>query len=296
MPREIQATIAFADVCQSTRLYEVLGDQRARSAIAECIAVMSEITRRYDGRVIKTIGDEVMVAFKSADAAATALTLMQEEITDKMSVDGFPLVVRAGFHAGTVLLEDGDVFGDAVNTAARVAGRAKPGQIMTTADTVALLSPAWRASTRQVDLSTVKGKRSPIAMYDLVRVSEDATVIQTRPRAPRENDATLRLSLGSSEVRVDPSHPSATLGRGPGNDLVVADTLASRLHARIEYRRGRFVLVDLSVNGTFVLPDGDPEPRWLRRDEVALEGEGRIGLGRSPGSDAEPVIHFRSTG
>jgi len=295
MPREIQATIAFADVCQSTRLYEVLGDQRARSAIAECIAVMSEITRRYDGRVIKTIGDEVMVAFKSADAAATALTLMQEEITDKMSVDGFPLVVRAGFHAGTVLLEDGDVFGDAVNTAARVAGRAKPGQIMTTADTVALLSPAWRASTRQVDLSTVKGKRSPIAMYDLVRGSEDATVIQTRPRAPQENDATLRLSLGPSEVRVDPSNPSATLGRGPGNDLVVGDTLASRLHARIEYRRGRFVLVDLSVNGTFVLPDGDSEPTWLRRDEVALEGEGRIGLGRSPGSDAEPVIHFRAT-
>ena len=65
-----QLAVLFADVCGSTKLYEVHGDAKAREAIAKCVALMSESTARQGGTVIKTIGDEVMSTFKTADDAA----------------------------------------------------------------------------------------------------------------------------------------------------------------------------------------------------------------------------------
>lgn len=291
MAEEIEATIAFADVCQSTRLYETLGDQRAREAIARCIALMRAATERNGGRVIKTIGDEIMASFSNPEAAASALVEMQEEITDRLAVDGFPLAVRAGFHHGVVLLEEGDVFGDAVNTAARMASQAKAGQIMTTGATVDRLPPERQATTRAIDLSTVRGKRDPIAMFDLVRRREDATIMRGVPlQDPRVRN---RLVLRFQERTwvVDSGAPTITMGRGTQNDLVIEHALASRLHARVEFRRGRFVLVDQSVNGTCLHRSAAPET-WIRRDEAALEGEGVLGLGQAVTEDDAQAIHF----
>lgn len=292
MAEEIEATIAFADVCQSTRLYESLGDLRAREAIARCIGLMREASDRNGGRVIKTIGDEVMVSFPDPDAAAAALVEMQEAITDRLTVDGFPLAVRAGFHHGIVLLEEGDVFGDAVNTAARMASQAKAGQIVTTGATVDRLSPGRQASTRPIDHSTVKGKRDPIAMFDLVRRREDATILRPVPLPDPASRTRLVIRHRDRTWTVGAHHPSLSLGRGTGNDLVVEDALASRQHARIEFRRGRFILVDQSVNGTALHRQGAPDA-WIRRDEVPLEGEGFLALGRAEADEGEDAIHFR---
>ena len=100
MPKEVQLAILFADVCGSTKLYEIHGDAKAREAIAKCVALMSESTARQGGTVIKTIGDEVMSTFKTADDAAQAAAEMQEGITEGMSIDGKPLAIRIGFHFG----------------------------------------------------------------------------------------------------------------------------------------------------------------------------------------------------
>jgi predicted component of type VI protein secretion system len=73
---------------------------------------------------------------------------------------------------------------------------------------------------------------------------------------------------------------------------VVPDHQASRLHARIELRRDRFVLVDQSMNGTYLQIEGETEV-CLRRDEVTLKGTGLISLGRANASEA--AIHIRFT-
>jgi adenylate cyclase len=292
--QQIEAVIAFADVSRSTTLYEKLGDLKARTAIAQCIAIMTEATQKHRGVVIKTIGDEVMAAFRTADDAADALALMQEEITDKMSVEGFPLAIRAGFHMGMMLLENGDVFGDAVNIAARVAGQAKAGQIMTTGATVDRLSPAWREASRQVDETTVRGKRDSIALFDLVRKREEATRMISTAQFIRSLDVDrLVVRCGSVEAVVGIDQPGVTLGRADGNDIIVREECVSRLHAKIEHRRGRFVLVDQSVNGTFVSAP-DAGRTWVRRDEHILTGHGVIGLGREVGTgegDAAAVTY-----
>jgi len=67
----------------------------------------------------------------------------------------------------------------------------------------------------------------------------------------------------------------------------------SRVHARIEMRRTKFILVDQSTNGTFILPQGG-QMVHLRRDEMPLEGEGLINLGKEATPDAPMVIRYCS--
>ena len=292
MVKEVQLVIAFADVSQSTKLYERLGDEKARAAIAGCVQVMSEVTVKYGGTVIKTIGDEVMSTFPTADAAADAVANMQEEITEGMSVDGIPLAIRAGFHFGSALLENNDVFGDAVNTAARMAGQAKAGQIMTTGATVDKLSETWQASTRQIDSSTVKGKRDPIAMFEVIWQREDVTRMVTAMFGQKSDAGRMHLKVGAVEAVVDEEHAHVGMGRGDQNELVVRNSLVSRLHARVEFRRGKFMLIDQSVNGTFVRKDNGQEV-LVRRDELVLDGAGVIGLGQALNADQPDAISYR---
>jgi adenylate cyclase len=77
---ERQATVLFADVSGSTKLYEVAGDATALEAISSCLAAARRATESAGGRVVKTIGDEVMAVFPAPDAAATAAADMQGHI------------------------------------------------------------------------------------------------------------------------------------------------------------------------------------------------------------------------
>jgi hypothetical protein len=103
--------------------------------------------------------------------------------------------------------------------------------------------------------------------------------------------ARLRLRLHDRELLIDEQHPAVTLGRGDDNDLIVRGHLVSRLHARIEISRGKFVLVDQSTNGTFV-HTATGEEAFVRRDSVQLKGEGLIGLGKVPEFEAPYTVRY----
>jgi hypothetical protein len=81
------------------------------------------------------------------------------------------------------------------------------------------------------------------------------------------------------------------MGRAEENDLVVRGNLISRLHARIELSRGKFLLIDQSTNGTFVNA-ADGEESFVRRDSMQLKGEGMIGLGKVPEAESPQTIRF----
>ncbi|MEA3151683.1 MAG: adenylate cyclase, partial [Gammaproteobacteria bacterium] len=80
MGTEIEVAIVFADVVGSTKLYEQLGDLRARDMVGICIDVMRMATDQNHGTVIKTMGDEVMATFPTADDALNAAAQMQKQI------------------------------------------------------------------------------------------------------------------------------------------------------------------------------------------------------------------------
>ncbi|HMD30125.1 MAG TPA: FHA domain-containing protein, partial [Steroidobacteraceae bacterium] len=82
-----------------------------------------------------------------------------------------------------------------------------------------------------------------------------------------------------------------TIGRAEENDLVVKGNLISRLHARVEINRNKFILVDQSTNGTFVIGK-DGEEAFVRRDSMQIRGEGLIGLGKAPDSNSSQVIRY----
>ena len=234
---------------------------------------------------MKTIGDEVMTTFPDAAAAAEAACEMQEGITGQMVVEGRPLAIRVGFHFGPTLFEEADVFGDAVNLAARLANQAKSGQILTTGATAELLTGPRRKYCRQIDLTHVRGKRDQVAIHEVVWNAEGATLLQAPWATLRRPSGSLVFTAGATRLELGEGHPSLTIGRADQNDLVVRQPLVSRLHARIEYRNGRFVLTDLSANGTYVAADGEAGS-YVHRDSQDLSGSGTLGLGEaaSPGS------------
>ena len=82
-----------------------------------------------------------------------------------------------------------------------------------------------------------------------------------------------------------------TFGRDPASDFVIADKKASRQHARIERRRDKYVLVDISSNGTFVTFRGQEEFA-LRREEVILRVHGSISFGHGYADDPTEIVAF----
>jgi adenylate cyclase len=284
--------ILFADVTGSTSLYERLGDERALAVIELVLGELRKSVAIQRGRVIKTIGDEVMAVLPSADAAMQAGCDMQIRIAAIPKIEAITLSIRVGFHFGPAIEEGGDVFGDAVNTAARMTGVAKGGQIITSRATVEALSPLLRAGTRELDAITVKGKQDEIRIYEVIwQDSGDLTTLGVREPAASMSEPMLILSYRGQTMMVGADRQSVSLGREADNDLVVNDMKASRSHCRIEYRRGKFFLIDQSSNGTYVTVEGDIQV-MLKREEFLLRGKGVISLGYFKANPGPDVVSF----
>ena len=284
--------IMFADIVGSTRLYEILGDQAAQSRIAETLKVMEDITIKHSGKVVKTIGDEVMCIFKTAnDAVATAWEIhemLENDITENPSGKDANIAVRVGMHFGAAIIEDGDVFGDAVNIAARMAAQAKGKQIIVTKETIDQLPESMHDSTRFVDHAPIKGKQGVIDIYEIIWQEDDVThMVTSMGRQKKAENAKLQISYNNKNIELSKNRPTLVLGRSQNCDLPVNEKLASRQHVRIELRHGKFFIIDQSTNGTHVLISGSKEA-FLRREEMPLAGKGSISLGRSFSAEAAP--------
>jgi class 3 adenylate cyclase len=292
-PQDAHKVVAvlFADIAGSTSLYEVLGDARAKAMIDEALAAMTAVTVQQGGRVVKTIGDEVMCVFEGADRGFIAATDMQTKIDQLPVVNGAKRKIRVGFHAGSVIEENGDVFGDTVNTAARMAGLAKGMQIFTTRATVDMLSPALRAGTRDIAALSVKGKADDMTVCEVIwQEGGDLTMTADSLVLPQVQ-TTLLLRHGARELVMNAAKTGVSLGRDAASDFVIADPKASRNHARIEKRRDKFFLADQSTNGTFVSFAGEIETS-LRREEVMLRGSGFIVFGHSASESKAETVEF----
>jgi adenylate cyclase len=286
-----EAAVLFADVSGSTKLYEIAGDTVAHAAIEKCVNIMREKTVNAKGRVIKTIGDEVMSAFKTADEAADAAIEMQSAISEMPPVGTTQIGIRIGFNFGPVVERDGDVFGDAVNLAARLAAVATKGQIISARDTVMLMSPMLKAATRAITTIQVKGKAQEIQVYELIwQQSEDMTTLASQKSVYKPKNAKLRLIVQGADVILSSERPAVALGRDASADLVIKERMASRAHGKIERRLDKFILTDHSANGTFITIEGDKEI-VLRREEFTLRGHGWIAFGQTR-STATDVVEF----
>lgn len=295
---EKKLAILFADVVGSTHLYELLGDDRARETVQQCLGVMKQATEHYGGTVIKTMGDEVMSTFPSADDALNAANQMQQRITNtiRIETDDSHVSIRIGCHFGPVVAEDRDIFGAAVHTANRMTSQAKAGQILTTSTLVEQLTPQWKSLVRQIDVATPKGQSDEVAVFEVLWQPEEATNMlpSIDPAArPPTSVISLRLRFRGEELLVgENGKATITMGRADENDVVIKGNLISRVHARIDAARNRFVLVDESTNGTFIQQDAGEE-LYVRRDSTPLTGSGVISMGRVAARGTPLAIEYR---
>ncbi len=286
-----KTAIMFVDIEGSTRLYEKLGDIEAEQTIDRCLSAISSVIKKHKGKIIKTIGDEVMSHFANEDQAVETACAIQETL-EQPNAKQFMPSVRIGLHYGMAIEKEGDLFGDAVNVAARVTAIAKGKQIITTEDTIVNLSPEHIKIIRKFDKAPLKGKEGEVVIYEVLWQPENATQMHTSLTRNIEGGAAL-LSLGyqGKDFVIKPNAPDFMIGRDARCDLIADSNFSSRIHARIEYRRGKFVLIDQSTNGTYV-DMKDHKNIYIRREELPLMGVGVIGLGEKVAGDGHQFIRY----
>jgi adenylate cyclase len=294
MPAARETAVLFADVTGSTRLYETAGDAAAMQAIRNCLNVLRQTADSSGGRVVKTLGDAVLVLFASPTDAAIAATKMHLAMEAMPPLEGIRFGVRIAFQWGPVIQEQNDVFGDTVNLAFRIGEQARSGQILTSAETAARLAPIVRGSARRLHPIQVKGKSAPIELWELVwRQSPDVTdLASTTTSFARRPANRLVLRYKNTEVIRRRASETIIIGRDMDCDIVISESKASRQHCTIEKRLDRYLLQDHSTNGTFVTIDGELET-VLHREPITLHRHGWIAFGQrlpaDPADRAEAV-------
>ena len=123
-------TILFTDVEGSTALTERLGDTQARDLLREHERITREALKAHGGSEVKTMGDGFMASFSSATKALECAISIQRAFAEHNDSADEPILVRIGLNAGEPIAEDEDLFGTAVNMAARICSRADGGQIL----------------------------------------------------------------------------------------------------------------------------------------------------------------------
>jgi class 3 adenylate cyclase/YHS domain-containing protein len=132
-------TFLFADVAGFTALTEAHGDEEAADLVDEFSTAARELVAQFDARLVKTIGDALMLCAPHASAAVGLGCALTGEL---LADHGYP-AIRVGMHRGQAVERGGDFFGAAVNLAARISGLAAGGEV--------LLSAATRAAAGDLD-------------------------------------------------------------------------------------------------------------------------------------------------
>jgi class 3 adenylate cyclase len=295
------ACVVFADLVGSTGIFERLGDETAGRFVTQLTTALAKIFEQHNGRVVKLLGDGLFVVFPEEAQALTVCVAIQERLHQKPvrpGGTGRPVQMQIGIESGEVVEIQGDCYGDAVNSAARLADLAGADQMLTTQRVRDALPPAQRQLLRSLGPMYLRGKAEVTEVFRVDWQPEreaEATVMGASMFGPASEAAHLEVRIAGQSRRLQPRGESVTLGRAATADLPVNDTRVSRLHATIEWRGGHFVLSDASSFGTWVYFGAQSEPVVLRRTECYLVGQGQIALGCDRNADAAPIATFAVT-
>lgn len=292
------ATVVFADLVGSTGLFERLGDATAGRFVTQLTTALSKTFEQHSGRVVKLLGDGLFVVFPREADAIDACLAIQKRLQERPVHPGGNLgavQMQMGVETGEVIEIGGDCYGDAVNSAARLADLAGAAQILTTQRVADALAPAQRDQLRSLGPMYLRGKADATEVYRVdwqVDRDNDATVMGALMLKPSGRHGFLELAAAGQTVRLEPRGEKLALGRAVTASLSINDSRVSRLHATVEWRGGQFVLSDGSSFGTWVYMGNQTEPVVLRRTECYLVGHGQITLGCDRHADSAPLVLF----
>ena len=276
--------IVFADIGGSTRLYVDAGDERARALVARTLEHWSALTAEHGGSVIQLRGDGMLCMFPTVDVALRAVVRMRDLPYQQA------LSMHAGIHVGQVLHEAEQLYGDAVNIAARLADVAKRFEIvLSLAAQRQLADPARWRNLRLIPQVPIKGKAEPVDVYLLQ--DERRGVTDYQPPLRKNLGAQLRLRYAGQTFVVSVQAGACLIGRDDDCRVRVEHRLVSRRHASLECVAGKFFLQDHSTNGTYVA-ERNGGAVLVHREMLQLKDAGLISLGIEPQHNVEHAISF----
>ncbi len=159
-------TILFTDVEGSTAITDRLGDAKAREVLREHERIVRQALKAHGGAEVKTLGDGFMASFSSATRALECAIAVQRSFAAHNESAEEPILVRVGLNAGEPIEEDADLFGTAVNLAARIAARAQSGEVLAS-DVVRQLVAGKDFLFSDRGETALRGFEDPVRLYEV---------------------------------------------------------------------------------------------------------------------------------
>jgi len=299
----VQSTIVFADLFGSTGVFESLGNAKATEAVMRATTWVAKRCTSHGGRVIKFLGDGVLVIFQDSSSAVSAVIDLQQSYQQVLSQmpPKAQMPLRIGVACGAVEFVADDCYGDAVNVAARLSELTGPNQIWANSDAIESGFELPDDRFRSLGPIRIRGRAELCTVYQVEWKDNDSgeflTVVAGLDQVP---DAGLTDVLGVQvELTYLDQHKTFKsfdlpihIGRTHQAQFMVNDPRVSRTHARMDWRNGSVVLVDVSSYGCWVRFSGGGPDLLLRREDCALHGQGEIALGSSFNDISAPVVAF----
>jgi class 3 adenylate cyclase len=299
----MHTTVVFTDLIGSTSVFESLGNAKATLAVTDITSWIAKIFEQHGGRVVKMLGDGVMALFENNSAAILAVVNVQRMHQNRMSQLPYAkrLPVRIGVASGDVEIVAGDCYGDAVNAAARLCDLSGPNQIWSNSAVLCKADESDGVRFRILGPISIRGRAEPCTVYQIEWQDDLATDLLTIQAdldpltASAQTDA-LGGQISLTWLDTAKSFKSFELpihiGRVSQAEFVVNDPRVSRTHARIDWRNGSVILVDVSSYGCWVRFSGTGSDLLLRREECVLHGHGEIALGSSFSDLSVATVRF----
>ncbi|MEQ3708368.1 MAG: adenylate/guanylate cyclase domain-containing protein [Tateyamaria sp.] len=288
----VERAILLADVSGSTALYRSHGDERASQLVFECVEGMQKIATIHGGEFVRSKGDDVLCLFAGADAAIEAAgDMMTHGARGEVSL-------HAGLHWGLVVHRGTELFGDAINIAARLSSQAKENEVLMSRELVNYTKSVDRDTLRSIGEHTLKGINMPTEIFALMAGGDEDGGVTSFAAQPTMFQAQRKETVAKTAVRLSWMNWSQdihegqqiTVGRSSACGLVVPEAWVSRVHAAISVRGGIVEFKDSSSAGTTLTIGTAPE-FYICRQTVALTGSGSIALGGVASGEAPRITY-----
>lgn len=280
------ACVLISDITGSTSLYEQVTQREALNQISLVLDRMRAIVEENEGHCVKSQGDDTLSFFARSDRAFAAARAM---ITEDWP---FGLDVHAGIYTGDVLSQNKDIYGNAVNTAARLASLAKAGEVLIGDVGYDDLTPANKMYCVAMGGLKLKGKKEPTRVYSYTASQESPqTVVFGASQAPlgrRTESAEFEYNQQRWQIT---DGQSLTIGRSEECDIVLSYGWISRTHGKLELRESQLEYTDQSSSGSFVIT-ADGQEFELHRRGTLLNGDGILLLGTRDRSNTVSIVHY----
>lgn len=297
-----EVTVVFTDLTGSTGVFESLGNAKATQAITRLTQWIGRVCETHNGRVIKCLGDGVLIVFSQSIDAIQAVTELQKVHQERIRTwpEILKMRLQVGMARGEVVEQDNDCYGDAVNVASRLSDLSGPEQILVTDAVIHQLPNNNMVRSRSMGAIAIRGRVESCLIHQIEwqnEISSEIFTIAASLTSPliqqSTNIATIMLSWLDVESSFTTFETPIFIGRDNKANFLIQDPRVSRKHVRVEWREGRFYLEDISSYGTWVRFAESNTVIALRRQECVLLMNGELALG-SPFEDfSVPTVSFR---